>query len=120
MCVRGVCVCEHSEYPYRLNIEHLVLLPHSMPHTLPYAAEFNKLKEKTDENKSKSEGEGQETSSGQKEAADEGNIKTAAASALAAAAVKTQVRGGWEWGRSVRGRVSWEGEGWLHENALVK
>lgn len=68
----------------------LLPLP-SSPMPLPLPAEFNKLKEKTDENKSKAEGDGQETSSGQKEALEEGNIKTAAASALAAAAVKTQV-----------------------------
>ena len=61
---------------------------------LPHLAEFSKLKERTDENKSKLEGDGQETSSGQKEGLEEGNIKTAAASALAAAAVKTQVWGG--------------------------
>ena len=91
-------------------------------HPLSYTAEFNKLKENTDENKSKSEGEGQETSSGQKEASDEGNIKTAAASALAAAAVKTQVCGeDVGRGRSMKGWVRWDGEGCgCKEDALMR
>ena len=78
-----------------------------LPLPLPCLAEFNKLKEKTDENKSKAEGDGQEASSGQKEVLEEGNIKTAAASALAAAAVKTQVCRG-----RVKGGGGLGGEQW--------
>ena len=77
------------------------------PLPLPCLAEFNKLKEKTDENKSKAEGDGQEASSGQKEVLEDGNIKTAAASALAAAAVKTQVCRG-----RVKGGGGMGGEQW--------